>query len=209
MSLIIPKDSFFKDPPSFINPELVLVLNAIRYSVEICEISYIRLVKLLSDLTESPNVEEYAFPEIYLDAWSIVNNGVIFRNILLEHFEIDGKDDLFFQLNNAKELRNTYQHLDKRITEILVKKELPIFGSLSWFKHYPNSTKAIFCSTYSGSFTYKKIPKVKFSNVQDENLNNNIQKIELSTVVRKSKNSFENSIIYLSTIMYDISEIVR
>jgi len=207
--MIIPENSYFKDPPIFINPELVLVLNAIRCSVEICEISYIRLVKLLSDSTENPKVDEYEFSGIYLEAWSIINNSVIFRNILLEHFEVDKQDSLFAQLNKAKELRNTYQHIDERITEVLAKKELPVFGTLSWFKRYPDSNKAIFCSTYSGSFTLKNLPKVTFSNIKDENLNNHIQKIELSSVIRKPKNKFENSIIYISTIMYDLSELIK
>lgn len=213
MSLIIPSDSYLKHPPTFINPQLVLILNTIRYSVEICEISYIRLCKALSDLTENPNVEEYAFPEIYLESWSIVNNAVIFRNILEKHFEIDLKDKSFVEINKAKELRNTYQHIDERITEIFLKEDLPIFGSVSWFKRYPESDKAIFCSIYSGSFTNKQMPNVKFSNVIDENLNNEIQKIELASIVRvhskNRKKEFQKSIVHLSTLIYDLSEIIN
>ncbi len=213
MSLIIPSDSYLINPPTFINPQLVLILNAIRYSVEICEISYIRLCKALSDLTENPYVEEYVFPEIYLEAWSIVNNAVIFRNILEKHFKIDLEDKLFIEINKARELRNTYQHIDDRITEIFVKKDLPIFGAVSWFKRYPESDKAIFCSTYSGSFTNKQMPDVKFSNVIDENLNNEIQKIELASIVRihgkNRKKEFQKSIVHLSILIYDLNEIIK
>lgn len=213
MSLIIPSGSYLEHPPTFINPQLVLILNAIRYSVKICEISNIRLCKALSDLTENPKVEEYAFPEIYLEAWSIINNAVIFRNILEKHFEIDLKDNLFIEINKARELRNTYQHIDERITEVFIKEDLPIFGSVSWFKRYPESDKAIFCSTYSGSFTNRQMPDVKFSNVIDENLNNQIQKIELASIVRiqhkNPKKEFQKSIVHLSTLIYDLNEIIR
>lgn len=213
--MIIKNDSFFKNPSTQFNPELVIVMNAVRYSVEICEVSYIRLTGQLSKITDNMDdfVQDYEFPSIFSDAWSIINNAVIFKKILFEHFEIDKKDILFNELNKAVQLRDTYQHIDERIAQVLAKKDFPIFGALTWLKTEANSNKATFCSLFSGTFTNKKMPKITFSNLSDENNSNPIQKIELSAIVRerinrKESNFFESK-IHLSKIMYDIHDIIK
>lgn len=212
--MIIKNDSFFKNPPKHLNPELVSVINAIRYSIEICEISYIRLVGQLDEISVKKNnyLKEYEFASVFLDAWSIINNAVIFRKILNEHFEIDKNDILFKELNKAVQLRDTYQHVDERITQISATKDIPIFGILTWLKTFIDSNKFVSCSLFSGSFTNKETGKIKISNSKDENHLNSIQNIELTAIVRqrvtKNKYEFIDSKILLSKIMYDIEDII-
>lgn len=213
--MIIENDSFFKNPPTQFNPELVVVMNAIRYSVEICEISYIRLTGAMSKITDAKDesVRDYEFPSIFSDAWSIINNAVIFKNIIFEHFEIPKDHILFKELNKAVDLRHTNQHIDQRIAEILAKKDFPVFGTLTWLKTEPKFNKATICTLYSGSFTNKVIPRVTISNARDDNDSNPIQKIELSAIIRerttKNEYKFYESKIHLSKIMYDIHDIIN
>ncbi len=213
--MILSDNSLIKNPSVTFNKELVVSLNAIRYSVEICELSYLRLIGLLSRITDKKNhnVQDYEFSEIYLEAWSIINNSVVLKKVLNAHFVIDLNSPVLEEINKAIHLRDSYQHIDERIKQVLAEKDFPVFGALSWFKRYPNSNKAIFCSTYSGSFTNKKMPKVTFSNEKDENPENNIQKIELTNIVRervKGKNdNFFESTIHISKLMYDLSDIIE
>lgn len=57
------------------------------------------------------------------------------------------------------------------------------------------------------------MPKVTFSNEKDENPENNIQKIELTNIVRervKGKNdNFFESTIHISRLIYDLSDIIE
>lgn len=213
--MLLSEKSYIKNPSIIFNKELVVLLNAIRYSVEICELSYLRLTGLLSKITDKKekNIDDYEFSEIYSEAWSIINNSVILRKLLNAHFEIDMKDTILTEINKAVQLRDSYQHIDERIKQVLAEKDFPVFGTLSWFKRYPNSNKAIFCSAYSGSFTNKKIPKVNFSNKRDQNLDNSIQKIELTNVVREKRGNkqerFYESTIQISKLIYDLTDIMQ
>jgi hypothetical protein len=213
--MILSEDSLIKNPSVIFNKELVVSLNAIRYSVEICELSYLRLIGLLSRMTDKKekNVEDYEFSEIYSQAWSIIHNSVVLRNLLYTYFKPESTSPVLNEIDKAVQLRHSYQHIDERIKQILAEKDFPVFGALSWFKRYPNSNKAIFCSTYSGSFTSKKMPKVTFSNEKDENPDNFIQKIELTNIVREKANGkkdrFFESTIHISKLMYDLSDIME
>lgn len=213
--MILSDNSLIKNPCVTFNKELVVSLNAIRYSVEICELSYLRLTGLLSKMTDKKNnsVQDYEFSEIYLEAWSIINNSVVLRKVLNTHFGIDLNAPVLKEINKAIHLRDSYQHIDERIKQVLAEKDFPVFGSLRWLKCYPNSKKAIYCSTYSGSVTSKKKLKITVSNEKDENPENNIQKIELTNIVRlKAKNKSDKyieSTIHISKLIYDLNDIME
>jgi hypothetical protein len=213
--MILSQNSYIKNPSVVFNKELIVSLNAIRYSVEICELSYLRLTDLLSKMAEKKGngINDYEFSEIYSETWSIINNAVVLRKVLYTHFEIDLKAPVLNEINKAVRLRDSYQHIDERIKQILAENDFPVFGALSWYKRYSNSKKAIFCSTYSGSFTSKMLPKVIFSNEKDENQDNFIQKIELTNIVRERVNSkkdrFFESTIHISKLIYDLSDIME
>lgn len=213
--MILSEQSYIKNPSVIFNKELVVSLNAIRYSVEICELSYLRLTGLLSKIADRKknNVEDYEFSEMYSEAWSIINNSVLLRKVLNTHFEIDLKSPVLNEINKAVRLRDSYQHIDERIKQVLAEKDFPVFGTLSWLKCYPNSNKVIHCFTYSGSFTNKETAEVNFSNTIDENRNNSIQKIELTNIVREKRGnkqeSFYESTIQISKLIYDLSDIME
>lgn len=130
--MILSDNSLIKNPSVIFNKELVVTLNAIRYSVEICELSYLRLIGLLSRITDKKNnsVQDYEFSEIYLEAWSIINNSVVLRKVLNAHFEIDLNAPVLDEINKAIHLRDSYQHIDERIKQVLAEKDFPVFGAL-------------------------------------------------------------------------------
>ena len=136
--MILPQNSYLRNPPLILHSEQVVIFNAIRYSIDICEVSYDRLIKNISELTEKENIQPLDFPTIFSDVWSIINNSVLFIKIITEHFKIERNEPKLTELNKAINLRHSNQHITERISQILSTKDLPIYGYLSWTKTYSN-----------------------------------------------------------------------
>lgn len=188
--MILPANSYIRNPPLRLLPKQVATFNAIRYSLDICDISYNRLMLNLSDLSENGKISSQTFPFIFSDIWSIINNGVIFKKILQTEFNLNSDEPFFQELNKCKNLRDSNQHIDERLSQILSVEDLPIYGSLSWMKFYPNSNEVILSSIYSGTVTNKKIASVKISNQNNDEIeiNEEIQRLEFTSIVREKEN---------------------
>ena len=63
--MILPKKSHIRYPPTILRPKQVVIFNALRYSIDICDISFRRLIKKLSSQAETTKVESLDFPEIF------------------------------------------------------------------------------------------------------------------------------------------------
>lgn len=77
-------------------------------------------------------------------------------NLITRHFDLENDEPMLSELNNAKKLRNSYQHIDERISEVLTLNDLPMYGSLSWARNIPNTNKFQQFMLYSGVFTNHK-----------------------------------------------------
>ena len=74
-------------------------------------------------------------------------------NLITRHFNLGTEEPMLSELTKAKKLRNSYQHIDERISEVLTLNDLPMYGSLSWIRNVPNSNKFQQFMLYSGVFT--------------------------------------------------------
>jgi len=206
--MILPENSYLRKPPKKLNPEQVIIFNAIRYSVDICEISYNRLIKNLSELTEKKEIKHFDFPNIFMDVWSIINHSVVFKKIICKHFEIKENDPKLFEINKAKDIRDSGQHIYQRISE-LQSKQLPIYGYLTWTKTYPNTNEAKISCIYSGTFTNNGKVKMLLSNQPEKNQNTEIQKLEFTGIIReKNKKDHRIEKILINNIINDLSDLV-
>lgn len=185
--MIIPINSHIRYVPIEIHPDQVITFNAMRYCADICEVSYLRLINNLSILTDKGNIECLDFPTILLDIWSVINNSVIFKNLMCREFKIINSEEKFSEISKAIKLRNTNQHIDERLSEAFVNNKYPIYGSLSWRKSIDNGTEFIISSFYSGTFTNKKEISNNISNTDDIEFDEVIQRIEFTGVVREGK----------------------
>lgn len=207
--MLLPKNSFIRNPPTLIDPKQVVTFNAIRYCIDICDISINRLIKNLSELTEKPNVEPFDFPNILLDIWSIINNSYMFGKIISNELKIKFDDYKFLEINKIKDLRDSNQHLEERINQTLSVEDYPIYGFLSWRKLYPGTNDCIFSTIYSGSLTNKKKLNMSITNISYKEPNEIIQMIEFTNVIRVKKNgvsSFEEQSISISKLISDLIE---
>jgi len=137
--MIIDNNSHFRFPPKKLKPEQVIVFNAITYSVDICEITYDRLYSELIKFCENPDSQNENYPKIFADVWTIISNATIFMNLIVRYFDLKDDEEMLSEFKKAKKLRNSYQHIDERISEVFTLNDLPLYGSLSWVRNIPDS----------------------------------------------------------------------
>ncbi|HBF89353.1 MAG TPA: hypothetical protein DDX39_11995 [Bacteroidales bacterium] len=203
--MIIKADSYFRYPPLNLNPKQVIVFNGIRYSIDIVEIAYERLCKNLYDFVYSEN--KPSFPVIFSECWTIINSATIFINLSIRHFKIDKENSIWDGIREIKELRNTNQHLDERINEVLLENNLPIYGALSWYsQEHLDAKEGVITTIISGSFTGDTNHIVL--NPAGKKLKNTISGIEFSTTAR-TKNGFEIIKVDLEKIINQIKHVVN
>src|SRR5882724_9516649 len=126
--MIIGEDSFFRKIPSVLDRRQALFIEAIRYSVDMVELAYHRLRKTLPLMTKKMEDVDNETPSnvsVMLDAWAIVDSLHRLRGLAekLPGFKGKYKNVKFrlFMDSSAKitELRNTVQHLDTTIGQVV------------------------------------------------------------------------------------------
>jgi beta-lactamase regulating signal transducer with metallopeptidase domain len=207
--MINRNNSYLRTPPKLLHPEQVQVFDAIRYSIDICEISHRRLLKNLFEITEN-KINPLDFPMIFLDIWSIINNSVLFKKIICREFNLNSRDEPYLkEINKANKLRDSNQHIDERLSQVYTNTDLPIYGSLSWRRYYSDSDLVLIPSIFSGTFTIRKKISIKVSNQNNdlEELNDLVQRIEFTNIVRernKKTNTYNEEKILINNIMLEL-----
>lgn len=206
--MILPLNSHIRNPPTILLPKQVVSFNAIRYSLDICQLSHERLIKKLSEQTEKKDIEPLDFPEIFSDVWSIVNNAQMFGKIICREFGISKTEPKLSEIIKAIDFRNSNQHFEERISQVLSVEDLPVYGSLSWRKNYLGTDEIILSTIYSGTFTNNSNVSMPISNETQTEPNEIIQKIEFSNVVREKDKSgkweFNERKISISKLISDL-----
>jgi len=211
--MILPIYSYIRNPPKNLLPKQVVAFNAIRYCIDICHVSNERLIKNLSELSEKGNPEPLDFPTIFLDVWSIINNAQMFGKIICQEFKIKRDESKLSEINKSKDFRDSNQHLEERISQVLSEKDLPIYGLLSWRKNYPKSNEVIISTIYSGTFTNKGKVRMEISNKSQQESDEIIQKIEFRNVIREKNEGgnwvFNEHKISISKVISDLKDWVN
>ena len=206
--MLLPENSYLRNPPSIISPKQVLTFNALRYSIDICEISKNRLAEKLYKINGANPIEPFDFPSIFLDVWSIINHSVIFKKIIVREFNIDENEPNLEEINKAKNLRDSNQHIDERISEPLFSNDLPAYGLISWRRKGINENLIDVSTIYSGTFTSKREIKMTIRNPDFETDFENAHMIEFTSIIREKENGkwvFKEQNILIDKIIYDLS----
>jgi hypothetical protein len=206
--MILPLNSYIRNPPTILLPKQVVSFNAIRYSLDICQLSHERLIRKLSEQTEKKDIEPIDFPEIFSDVWSIINNAQMFGKIICREFGISKTEPKLSEIIKAIDFRNSNQHFEERISQVLSVEDLPVYGFLSWRKNYLETDEIILSTIYSGTFTNKSNVNMPISNEIQTEPDEIIQKIEFSNVIREKDNSgkweFNERKISISKLISDL-----
>lgn len=179
---IIENNSILKNLPIEINRDEMLIFDSMRFAFEMIQHSYEKLTESLlkiSNIDPDSNV-----PAIFGYAWSIIDNSVRIANIC-KQLPWENEKEIIGHLFYLKDFRNTYQHLDERIKESLIKTETPYFGVISWVHKDLKTHKFNLYQLISGNFVVgpnakQIVPDLKESN---EELNS----ILLHTVNKKAE----------------------
>jgi len=201
---MISEKSFLRFPPKNLHPKQVIAFNAITFSIDICQIAFEELIKELVQFSDSPKSSGNIFPKIFSNVWTIINNSTIFRNLICSHFDILENNPNLEEFNNAKKIRNSNQHIDERISEILTLKDLPIYGSLSWYRNIKNTNKIQQFFLYSGTFTHQNNVGGEIIVPKDKKTDREIDELIFRCVTKQNRNSFPEITISLYKIMEDL-----
>lgn len=197
---IINADSALRHFPANSDDKQTLFFDGIRYSMEMANLSYVRLQETLLDLTlnfktKKPETNSFFVP-IILDAWSIVDSVHRLRTLVSSTPGLKKKSYEYqsFERSTAsvKELRNFVQHLDTQ-THKLTGQNLPVWGVLSWLcVTDPKNKSGFTCTLVAGTiFDMKGLPmenpsgKKFFSSVDYITLTAGESVICLSDLMRK------------------------
>jgi len=205
--MIINSSSFLRRPPTSICPEQIIVFNAIRFSVDICEVTFERLEKNLFDFTFNQRGNNF-IPLIFSDIWTIINNATILKKVICTHFKISEDDTLLINLKKLEGLRHSNQHLDERMHQVKSLNDLPpIYGEVSWLtKVNENESEGILSVIYSGT-VYKDLNTKPESPAGKVN-NKKINAIKFTGINRIGTTKFTDTSIYLNEIMDCIKSII-
>lgn len=206
--MTISPTSYLRTPPTKLTPKQVLVFNGIRYSIDICDFAFDRLTENLYKFSFPKDNLIPAFPIIFSDVWTIINNATIFYNIATRLFSIDKDDPIFEKIKGIEFLRHSQQHIDERINEVLLEKELPIYGSLSWYAQMePDSVDGKIITINSGTITHKQSIKSSTVNPVGKINDKRINDIDFSMVVMINK-QYEVKTIKVNELMSDLGLII-
>lgn len=206
--MIIKPNSFLRRPSTKIHPEQIIVINAIRYSVDICEMAFNRLEESLFEFQEKYNDSIY-IALIFSDVWTIINNGAILKKIISNNFNIPNNDPIFGILNKLKGLRDTNQHLEERTIQVYNYPELPpVYGTISWYsKKEKDDYEGILTTIYSGTI-FRSI-SAEIENPAGKENPKTVNDIKFEGIERIGKNDFIKSTVYINHIINDIVKIIK
>lgn len=206
--MIIKSNSFLRRPSTKIHPEQIIIFNAIRYSVDICEMAFNRLEKNLYEFQEQYYDGNY-IALIFSDVWTIINNGAILKKIICNNFNISDNDPIFGILSKLKGLRDTNQHLEERAFQIFDYPELPpVYGTISWYaKKKENDFEGILTTIYSGTI-FRSI-NAEMENPAGKENAKIVNDIKFEGIERVGKNNFAKSSIYINHVIDDVKKIIQ
>ena len=206
--MIIKPNSFLRRPPIKIHQEQIIIINAIKYSVDICEMAFERLEKNLFEFQEKSDYSSF-IALILSDVWTIINNGAILKKIICNNFKISDSDPIFGILSKLKGLRDTNQHIEERAFQIYDYPELPpVYGTISWYaKKKENDLEGILTTIYSGTI-FRDI-NAEMENPAGKENTKIVNDIKFEGIERVRKNNFVKSSIYINHVLDDIKTIIQ
>ena len=136
MSELIPDTSPLCRHPQALEPRQRLILDGIRYSVEITELAFRRLEEMLRTISQASegSLPPAAFPRTLADIWTIIDSVNRLRTLVKlmpKAMEVDYVQAFLSQTEVAQKMRNAVQHLPGRLDKLLSLQQ-PTWGTVSW-----------------------------------------------------------------------------
>jgi len=156
-----------------------------RFTIDIIQINYNQLLKDLKNASLKKNKN---IPSVFNSAWNIIDN-IQRLNEIYKKYPQQSELTLFKDISDIRFFRHSYQHLEDRINEIIIDKQLPVFGALKWAVN--DKTNSFSCLAISGTFYGKETTIINPADPLPDDL---ISKITLITTVRKDKKTVEKEI---------------
>jgi hypothetical protein len=136
--MLFKTDSIFNKIPANLNQRQIFLLEGIRFCANSISLSFEKLYDEIFYISHN-SLKEESSTIIFKEAWSQIDTTYRLTN-LIKSFA--GNSDLskvkpggnFEYLLKAKPFRNSFQHIDERIDEILLELNAPIWGNISWLK---------------------------------------------------------------------------
>lgn len=183
---LLNRQSILKTFPRTISFEQYLILDAIRFTIEIIQINYDELLEELQNISFG---KDKNIPKVFNSAWNIIDY-IQRLNEIYKKFPQQTELTLFKDIAEIKFFRHSYQHLEDRIKEIIIDKRLPVFGAIKWAVN--DNNKLFSCLAISGKFYGKETQIINPADIVDKAL---ISQITLMTTVRQEKQTFEKEIV--------------
>ncbi len=207
--MILSKDSYVRHPPLELSPKQVVTFNAMTYALDVCAISHKRLLSSLSELSEKApsDLDALDIPTVLLDANLIIGHALVFKRIIVNEFGIDPNEEMFKEINKGKDIRDSNQHFDERLYNTYGDETASVNGYLTWRKKYPETKRVSIFGARPGSITGDTQIKVSNRNFDSEELDNIIQRIEFTSIVRKGSrkaNTFESESVLVNKIILEL-----
>jgi len=151
--MIIGKDSPLNRLPSNLDRRQTLFFDGIRYSLEMADTAYERLVRTLLSLVpgdkSSQNRLDQTVTSAMLDAWSLIDSVHRLRVLLKRTPRLKQKLPwlaVFYKATEeVDELRNIAQHLDVEIPNFIIN-DSPIWGVFTWLVATKQTNDVVFFS---------------------------------------------------------------
>jgi len=196
--MLIKDDSIFQKIPIILDKKQVYLIEGIRYCANSISLSYISLVDNLSKISERSSNKSGLYYSVYKEAWAMIDSTYRLTCFISALSVSDGEasDDFKFLLE-TKSLRNTFEHLDERIDEIIVKINAPLWGNISWLKVIDDQNGKLFY--LSAGHPNEKFESILI-NPSGKLIDGEINCITLETIQRKKDDH---------VIILDLSELYK
>jgi hypothetical protein len=194
-NMLLSEKSILRHLP-ILDRKTMYVLDSLRFTLEMMDISYGELERSIINL--STGQEKKNFPLLFSTCWNFIDQSSRFAK-LYRQLASASNHKILDPLTILNEVRNTYQHLDERIEEIILEDHKPLYGCLQWSFNNHQLNKAITHIAVSGIYDHRqhefKVPAY--------NANCLIENILLETVTKT-----ESKVLNISNLNSDIHKIV-
>jgi hypothetical protein len=178
---LFPENSVLESLPNSLGKKQTLILDSIRFTARMIEHSYVKLIEEIESVSNPKSENKKDLPKLFQNAWGIIDNSSRLLKIICL---LDSKTDHKIAKELIKKLRvfrNTFQHLDERIEELILNENEPIYGRLKWCYSFANG-QFINVIAIPGHF-YSNNNKVTVGCWSS----NKVENIELDSVSRQEK----------------------
>ncbi|RIJ45289.1 hypothetical protein D1614_23540 [Maribellus luteus] len=209
--MIINKDSCLYNLPAGLALKDLLILDSIRFTIELIEHNYLSLYKELETISfnfENENYTRNLIP-VFNNCWSLIDN----CQRLINQYKLlpsDNDHQLIKEISYITPLRNTFQHMDERINECLFEAEMPFYGVVSWEVKLTEGemTQKFFLISSLYIPRGKLMHRVK----KKENPKNILVDISLETFIRKGRKpnvKFEKIDVNITRLFNQIISLIK